>query len=114
MDGELRNWGNLNLDNFEDEYSDEEEGTDIINSGPSRENKKDTFRLNKFYLYLDTCSKFNQNINKITVQDIQKVVKGIKSHRNRCVRRTNQKGNYSGFLGYLKTWFHTNGLGNIL
>ena len=26
----------------------------------------------------------------------------------------NQKGNYGGLLGYLKTWFQTNGLGNIL
>ena len=33
---------------------------------------------------------------------------------NGGVIRTNQKGNYSGFLGYIDTWFHTNSLGNIL
>ena len=42
------------------------------------------------------------------------MVQGIKSHRNRGVIRTNQKGNYGVFLGYLDTLFHTNRLGNIL
>ena len=28
--------------------------------------------------------------------------------------RTNQKGNYSGFLGYPEKWFQKNGLRNIL
>ena len=31
VDGELLNWGNFNLDGFKDEYSDEEEGDDILN-----------------------------------------------------------------------------------
>ena len=35
VDGELLNWEKINLDNFEDDYSDEEEGTSMLNSGPS-------------------------------------------------------------------------------
>ena len=34
----------------------------MLKSGPSSENKRDTFRLNPFHIYLDTCSKFNQNM----------------------------------------------------
>ena len=34
VDVELLNWVNLNLDDFEDDYSDEEEGTAMLNSGP--------------------------------------------------------------------------------
>ena len=60
------------------------------------------------------CSEFNQNINKDTILDIQKVLRGIKSHSNGGVIRTNQKRNHSFSLGYLKTWFQPNGMGNIL
>ena len=77
----------------------------MLNSVPSSENKRNSFRLNMFYIYLDTCSTFNHNINKDTIRDIRKVVQGIKSHRNGVVSRNNQKGNSGGFLGYLKTWF---------
>ena len=70
--------------------------------------------MNPFYHYLGMCSTFNQNINKSTIRYIMKVVRGIKSHINGGVIRTNQKGNNGGFLGYLKTWFQPNGLGNIL
>ena len=41
-------------------------------------------------------------------------MRGIRSHNNGGVRRTKQKGNYGGFLGYTETWFHPNGMGNIL
>ena len=34
VDGELLKWGNFNLNDFEDDYSDEEEGTAMLNSGP--------------------------------------------------------------------------------
>ena len=60
------------------------------------------------------CYSFNQNINKNTSREIWKVVRGLKSHSNGGVRRTNHKVNYSGFLGNLETWFQPNGLGNIL
>ena len=48
VDGELMNWRNLNINDFEDDYSDEDEGTAMLNSVPSRENKRDQFRLNIF------------------------------------------------------------------
>ena len=86
----------------------------MLNSGPSSENKSFPFRLNPFYLYLHTCSTFNQKINKNTIRYIQKVVRGVKSHNNVGVNRINHKGNYGVFLGYLKTWFHPNGMGDIL
>ena len=73
VDVELLNWVNLNLDDFEDDYSDEKEGTVVIKPGPSIENKRDTFRLNPFYIYLGTCSTFNQNINKNTCQGKDKM-----------------------------------------
>ena len=57
--GELLKWENLNLNNFEDDYSDEEEGTVMLNSGSSGEEKRDHFRLTIFYLYLDTYFTFN-------------------------------------------------------
>ena len=86
----------------------------MLNSVPSSKNKKDPFILNPFYIYLDTFSTFNQNINKDTIRYIRKVVRGINSHNNKGVSMTNHKVNYGGFLGYLKTWFQKNGLGNIL
>ena len=74
VDGELLNWENLNLNIFEDYYTNEEEGTAMLNSGPSINNKRYNFRLNPLYISLDTSYTFNQNINKNTVCDIQKVV----------------------------------------
>ena len=99
VDGELMNWENLNLNNFEYEYSDEEEGAAMINSVSSSENKRDPFRLNLFHIYLDTCYTFNHNTNNNAIRDIRKVMRGLKSHSNRGVSRTNQKGKYDGFLG---------------
>ena len=86
----------------------------MLNSGPSSEKKRGPFRLNPFYLYPETCSTFNHNINKNTIQVIRKVVRWINSLSNRGVRITNQKGTNGGFLGYVKKWFQPNGLGNIL
>ena len=34
VDRELMNWENLNLENFEDDYSNEEERTDMLKSFP--------------------------------------------------------------------------------
>ena len=42
----------------------------MINLGPSSETKRDPFILNPFYLYLDTCYTFNQNINTNTAHKI--------------------------------------------
>ena len=114
VDGELLNWGNLNLYDFEEDYSYEKEWTVILNSVTSSNNKRDPFRLNPFYIYLDTCSALKQNINKNTIQDIQRIMRGIESRINGGVGITNQKGNCVGFLGYLETWFQPNGLCNIL
>ena len=86
----------------------------MLNSGPSRDKKRDSFRLNTFYPYLDTCYTFNQDINKDTIHAIWKVVRGLKSHSNGSVSRTNQKGNYSGPPGLIETWFCPNGMGYIL
>ena len=86
----------------------------MINLGTSIKNKRDPFKLNPFYLDLDTCCTFNQKINKNTIRYIQKVVRGVKSQNNVGVNRINHKGNYGVFLGYLKTWFHPNGMGDIL
>ena len=63
------------------------------------------FKLNPFYLYLNTFSTFNNNINENNIQDFWKVVRGLKSHSNGGVRRNNEKGNYSGLLGYAETFF---------
>ena len=87
MDGELLKWGELNLDDFEDEYFDKEEGIGMLNSGLSIEKKRDPFILNIFYLYLDMCSTFNHNINKNNTWYIRKVVQGLKSHSNRCCEK---------------------------
>ena len=114
VDGELLNWLNLNPYEFKDDYSDEEEETDMLNLVPSSEKKMVPYRLNPFYLYLDTCSTFNKNINKNTIRYIWKVVQGLKSHRNGGGSRANQKVNYGVLLVYPKTWFHPNGMGNIL
>ena len=70
----------------------------MINSGTSIKNKRDPFILNPFYLYLDTCFTFNQNINKNTIRDICNVMLGLKSHSNGGMSKTNHKGKYSGFL----------------
>ena len=86
----------------------------MLNPVPSSKNKRYLLRINPFYLYLDTCYTFNQNINNNTIWDIRKVVRGTKSHINRGVSKTKQKGNYGGFLGYLYTWSHPNGMGYIL
>ena len=37
--GELMNWENLNSRDFKDEYSNEKEGTAMLNSGPSSDKK---------------------------------------------------------------------------
>ena len=42
VDGELMNLENLNFGDFKDEYSNEKEGTAMLNSGPSS-NKKGIF-----------------------------------------------------------------------
>ena len=88
----------------------------MLNSGPSSENKRYPFILNPFHLYLDMCSTFNHNISKNTIRDIRKVMRRIKSHSKGGgeLSRNNHKVNYGGLLGYLETWFHPNGLGNIL
>ena len=85
----------------------------MLKSGPPSENKSYPSRLNPLYLYLYTCSTFNHNINKNTIRDIWKVAQGINSNSNGGVSRTNQKGKYGGLLGYLATWFQTNGMSNI-
>ena len=65
-------------------------------------------------MYLDTCSIFHQNINPDTVNNIHTVSRGLKSHSNDGVSRTNQKANYGEFLGGLETWFQVKGLANII
>ena len=57
-----------------DDYYDEEEGNEILKPCPSSRNKRDTFRLNTLYIYLDTCYTLNQIINNNTIRDIRKVV----------------------------------------
>ena len=86
----------------------------MLKSGPLINNKRGPFILNPLYLYLDTCSTFNQNINNNIIHDIQTVVRGIKSQSNRGLNRTNHKGKYGGLLGYLETWFQKDGMGYIL
>ena len=114
MDGEILSWAKLNLNNFEDDYSNEEEGTTMFNSGTISNNNRGHSRLNLFYLYLDSCYEFNQNINKDTIRDIRKVMRWLKSHNNGGVSSTNQMVEDGGFLGYLETWFQKNCPGNIL
>ena len=50
-------------------------------------------RLDRNYVYIDTCSTFNQNIKPDTVTNMHTVSHGLKSHSNGDVSHTNQKAN---------------------
>ena len=92
---------------------DEHSHIDMLNATGTK--KAEACHFDPSYVYLDTCSTFHQNINPDTLNNIQKTVsRGLKSHNNGGVSRTNQKANHGEFLWGLETWFHVECLANII
>ena len=60
-------------------------------------NKKES-KLNPSWIFLNTCTMFNQCINPDLLQNTHNSRKGLRSHSNGGVTHTAQKGNYMGFL----------------
>lgn len=69
-----------------------EEGVDLL--APSNARSKARFQLNQWYLYLDTCATFSQNINKDALLNIREADTTLKSHSNGGVTRLTKKANY--------------------
>ena len=69
-----------------------------------------TCRLNRDYLYLDTCSTNDQMVNSSFLKRLYKVRKPLMLHTNDGSSRTHQKG----YLGSTLFWYGCMGIANII
>ena len=72
--------------------------------------KKKASTLNPYFVYLDSCSTYNQVINDNLVTNIRETGKVLKGHCNAGTTSTSKQGD----LGSLKMWINGTGIANII